>query len=323
MTRRNAVVQGEKLPADRPKVLLREITGAVLQDYQKNKRATKHLECRLKHILPFFGQMKANDVGTTDIDSYIEKRQAEGAENATINRELSALRRAYTLAFNSKPRRVDDIPKVAKLEENAAREGFVEDEQFAALKEAANEAWLRAVLVTAYTFGFRRNELLGLKVSQVNLLRRTIRLAAISTKNKTPRTIKMTKEVLNLVKECIKGKAPHDYVFTRGSERIKDFRGAWWALCEAAGLGKFKDKKWTGLLFHDLRRSAVRNLVASGVNEKTAMTVSGHKSRSVFDRYQIVSERDLEEVADKLEKRTESKTEVETSEDLAKATKAA
>ena len=247
---------------------------------------------------------------TTDINNYIEKRQGEGAENATINRELSALRRAYTLAFDCKPRRVDDIPKVTKLEENAAREGFVEDEQFTALKTAADELWLRALLVTAYNFGFRRNELLGLKVSQVNLARRTIRLAAVSTKNKTPRTIKMTQEVLELISQCVNGKTGQDYVFTRGTEPIEDFRGAWWALCETAGLGKFVAKKWTGLLFHDLRRSAVRNLVASGVNEKTAMTVSGHKSRSVFDRYQIVSEKDLEEVADKLEKRTESKTEM-------------
>ena len=83
-----------------------------------------------------------------------------------------------------------------------------------------------------------------MKVSQVNLVRRTIRLAAVSTKNKTPRTIKMTQEVLNLVKACVKGKTAQDYVFTRDGKPVLDFRGAWWALCEAAGLGKFVDKKW-------------------------------------------------------------------------------
>ena len=62
-TRKNAVLKGEKLPADRPKALVNEITDAVLQDYRKNKRPTKHVDCRLKHILPFFGSMKANDVG--------------------------------------------------------------------------------------------------------------------------------------------------------------------------------------------------------------------------------------------------------------------
>src|SRR6266700_3260146 len=87
VARKNAVLQGEKLPADRPKASVREITATVLQDYKKNKlRSAKQLECRLKHILPYFGEMRANDVGTTEIADYVEKRQEEGAENATINR---------------------------------------------------------------------------------------------------------------------------------------------------------------------------------------------------------------------------------------------
>jgi integrase len=118
----------------------------------------------------------------------------------------------------------------------------------------------------------------------------------------------MTREVHDLLVQCIRNKKPEDYVFTRTDHaRVLDFRGAWYSLCETAGLGRFakgEDSKmrWAGLIFHDLRRSAVRNLVRRGVSERVAMMLSGHKTGSVFDRYNIVSEADLEEAAAKIER---------------------
>ena len=104
----------------------------------------------------------------------------------------------------------------------------------------------------------------------------------------------MTEDCKRLVTELRRGKQPQDYLFTRANgEAVRDFRGAWGTLIEAA--------KLPGLIFHDLRRSAVRNMIRRGVPQKTARQISGHKTDSVFSRYNIVSEADIAEAARKIE----------------------
>jgi integrase len=316
--RKNEVSERKKLPENfRSVVCVKDLVPALKLSAKKKKlRDIDHLERRLdKHVLPHFGDMVANDVGTDAIDSYVTKRTEAGAQHGTINRELALLKRMFTLAHQSKPCQVDIVPHISRLVENDPRSGFVEKEKYQLLKAAADELWLKAILATAYTFAFRRGELLGMKVGQINLAQRSIRLAAGSTKSKEPRLIIMTQEVYELISACVAGKDESDSVFTRGSEPVLDFRGAWDALCVKAGC--------TDVLFHDLRRSGVRNLVRAGVTERVAMTISGHKTRSVFDRYDICSESDLRNAVLLLEKSTDTKTDTSKNSVRTKKTKAA
>jgi integrase len=153
---------------------------------------------------------------------------------------------------------------------------------------------MKAMLALAYSFGFRKGELLSLKVADVDLMAGTLRLR--DSKNGEARQVSLTAETRSLLAECIRGKFSNDALFTRqNGTPVQDFRGTWEVITTAAGC--------PGLLFHDLRRSAVRNLIRCGVSEHVAMRISGHKTPSVFRRYDIVDAdaRDLQDAAKKIE----------------------
>jgi len=203
------------------------------------------------------------------------------------------------------PPMVERVPAFpARLKESAPRKGFIGDAEYAVHAKNAKDLWLRALIAVAFRFGFRKRELLHLRVEQVDLLDRWITLREGETKNNEGRKVKMTSEVYELLRECVRGKKYADYVFTRASgERVGDPRQEWYDLCVASKLGSYVSarrkngeefKSYHGLNLHDFRRSAVREMVRRGVSQTVAMKISGHKTASVFRRYDITDESDLE-----------------------------
>lgn len=297
-----AALSGEA-GAVRNQTRLAELKDAMLRDYRLNEhKSLESVERRWKkHLTPYFGDIRVTDLTSERVDQYVDERKAAGASNATINRELAALKRALKIGFRN--RKVQFVPPMPRLTESAPRRGFVEQKQYQSLCEHCPELWFRALLAVGYTFGFRKGELLSMRVRQIDLLGRSITLDPGTTKNDEGRTVRMTQEVYALLTECARGKLSEDYIFSReNGEPVLNFRGLWYALCEKAGLGQWtKEGKWAGLIFHDLRRSAVRNMVRRGVSERVAMAISGHKTRSIFDRYNIVNDKDLADAASKIE----------------------
>jgi integrase len=284
---------------DSRQTTVQKLKDAMMQTWKnldRNAASVAWAEQCWKRLLPYFGAMKAHNVSSAAIRGYVEERKAENAANGTINRELSVLSSAFTLGFEETPRRVSQKLSFTRLPESRPRQGFVEQKQYDALAAKCSELYMRAMLALAYSFGFRKAELLSLKVSDVDLLAGTVRLR--TSKNGEPRQVNLTKDTKQLLASCCAGKSKDEAVFTRTEQSgkrvaVADFRGTWDAVTKAA--------KCDGLLFHDLRRSAVRNMVRAGIPEVVCMKISGHKTRAVFDRYNIVSERDLADAAKKLE----------------------
>lgn len=105
----------------------------------------------------------------------------------------------------------------------------------------------------------------------------------------------MTTDVHDRLQGCVQDKKPDDAVFTwDDGSPVRDFRVTWTKMCRSANCP---------VLLHDFRRSAIRNMIRAGVPEKTAMRISGHVTRSVFDRYDIGSDADLVEAAEKIQER--------------------
>jgi integrase len=184
--------------------------------------------------------------------------------------------------------------------ENNVRTGFFEWEQFQSVRRYLPED-LQPVIEFAYITGWRiRSEVLPIKWPQVDFQAGRATLYVGTTKNQEARTFPLTAGLHELL---LAQKAKTDalklkgvicpWVFHRAGERIKSFRRSWLTACRKAGV--------PGRIPHDFRRTAVRNLVRAGIPERVAMTMTGHKTRSVFERYNIVSEGDLTEAARKLD----------------------
>jgi integrase len=145
--------------------------------------------------------------------------------------------------------------------------------------------------------GWRLSEITGLTWDKVDLKNGVVRLDPGDAKNNEPRTIVVDAELLEILKRQwkLRGKSgsvlPFVFLNEKGTDQVKRFDKSWKTACRNSQIGK--------RLFHDFRRSAVRNMVRVGVPERVAMTISGHKTRSVFERYNIVNEEDLRHAAQK------------------------
>lgn len=269
-----------------------DLAALYLQDYSINGRKTVQRAHELvDRLQESFGRFRAISITTLHIRDYITRRQSEGVSNGTINRELTALKRMFRLASQQTPPLVMTTPHIPHLQEHNVRQGFFTEEQYQLLRAVLPD-YVKVPLIIGYWTGMRAGEVLTLRWDQLDLERGFLRLEPGTTKNGQGRLIPLVREVREALwqwKRHVLDRYPSCrwVCHYRGQRLLAVPTKSWRKACERVGL--------KGKLFHDLRRTAVRNMIRAGISERIAMTISGHKTRSVFDRYDIVSEADIRE----------------------------
>jgi integrase len=281
----------------------RVLIDELLDDLVKSdiKESTRYIYEKVieKSIRPFFGKYKAQRLTTDLMDEYRKKRKAANAQDSTVNRELSVLRSALYKGKRRSPPKVNVVPYFPLVKETNIRTGFLTDDQYIALRDALPDE-LKGLFVTGFITGMRLGEILAIRWDQVDSESGFIVLHTGETKNGQGRALPIIEGdmrcLLDLARHERDAGWPHcPTVFSRGGEAIKDFRATWRKACIAAGVPE--------LNFHDLRRTAVRNMRRAGIPQVVRMKISGHKTDSMERRYNIVDDEDLTVAKALLEKR--------------------
>lgn len=291
----------------------RETFGALLDlvilNYKrKDRRSIYDLKNRIeKHLRPHFGDMVSGKVTSDAVDLYIDERMSlkKPPANATVNRELAIIRRAFELGRRAQM--VSFKPFIEALDEDNVREGYFEEAQFRAVLRHGHTL-MGAILTVSYLTGWRIASVLSLEWKNVDWQAGFLRLYAKVTKTRKDAVIplamfpelkerlaerwKDTEEVQRKNGQIVTA------VFHRDGMPVRSIRGEFEAARVKAGC--------PGRLIHDMKRTAVRNLSDAGFSETEVMLMVGIKTVEIFRRYNIRTEKDIREKADRLVKAREA-----------------
>jgi integrase len=269
------------------RITVEELLENLERDWEiRGRKGIPQLRSHLKHVRAFFAMDRALAVTPERLRDYIASRQKEEAAPATANRELEGLQRAFALALDSGTLAM--APKFPSLPERNARQGFFERGDFQAVLENIGDSDVGDFLTWFYWTGMRPGEIRSLTWACFDRETWTVRLHAKDAKTGFGRAIALEGPLQEIIRRRLSVRQfGCDLIFHQRGKSIGEFRKRWNRACALAGV--------SGRVPYDLRRTAIRNLIRAGVPERVAMSISGHRTRAVFDRYNIVSEKDLRE----------------------------
>jgi integrase len=285
-----------------------DIRDGLLAAYRIGKQNGRSLVTRadgtetiwgLDHLNDFFKGRKVASITTQTLKQFSKHRLDDGASPSTVNRNLGLLRRMFYQKRKEDTTTMLAIPYFPMMKEPEARKGFLQDDAFAKLFAALPER-LKTFVLVLYTTGMRSGETKKIEWSMVDLDAREFHLPGSITKSSKPRIVPLVDAVVERMKVERKESG---VVFPVGN-----YIKAWWTACVRAGLGvRTKGKQnggygtYEGLIPHDFRRSAIRNMRRRGVSTTVAKAISGHLTDAVFERYNITSTEDLHDAMSRVE----------------------
>lgn len=270
----------------------------------KEKRLCSSLVSHLKRTREEIGHIRADRLTEPDLDKLAGKWIKEGSPNTTINRRIQPVTQAFNLAVRQKL--IKETIKFTKLNEDASiRQGFFEPDEYELIMSQFEEPY-SDIIEFGYNCGWRIAEILKLKWENVYLSDGLIKLRKTQTKNRNSRSLPIFGDIEEIIQRRLEKKtfvkvwntrkngqrinepenewSESEFVFHKNGCRVWDFGKKWRKARKEVGL---PDK-----LFHDFRRTTAKNLTDSGVPESLAMQITDHKTRSMFDRYNIKNDRD-------------------------------
>jgi integrase len=274
-----------------------ELVAALEADFELRGIASAQNRSNLKRVTADFGEARAEALTAEKIDDYIERRLADGDAKASINRTTQLLSQCYKLAIER--RHLPRAPHIRHLSESGnARQGFFSESELAAVISHLPED-LRDFVRFAAATGMRKGECCSLAWG--NIEGDVLTLRGENAKNGESRSVPLVGELSEIIERRNAARQVKEngtarmveYIFHRDGQPVSEFRKSWKTACKKAGV--------SGRLFHDLRRSAVRNMTQAGVPQAVAMKVSGHKTSSMFERYNIVATDDLRTALERTE----------------------
>jgi integrase len=324
--------KGTFIGPQQERVKVGKLLDALEADYQLRGKDSHQFWSHIKHTRAYFGPWRAAEVTPEAVDSYILEEQRAGLAPATINRRTQLLAQAFRLAIERN--HLSTGPRIRHLSEKGnTREGFFTNAEVRALIAYLPE-YLKDFVLFGYLTGWRKREIVSLRWEDVE--GEIIRLRGGNAKNGEGRPVTLSGELGEMIgrrKAARQVKTEQGImlsasIFHLNGRPVGDFKKAWASACVAANLGRFNCRvcktvvtghrcgncgtaaSYSGRIFHDFRRTSIRNMVRAGVPERVAMSISGHKTRAIFDRYNIVNEDDLREAMQRTQqylKETEQK----------------
>lgn len=275
-----------------------QVIDLLEQDWKlKSAKSLGDLLGKSAKLREYWGDVNTRDITSSKIDAFrahlqsVKSRRGKPYGNASINRMLAALRHALKLAAEHEPPLILRVPKVKLLKEPKPRQGILTKEQYRTVRDLLKPG-ARIALVIGFHTGARKGEICAIRSRDVDLNEKAILIP--DSKADEARTLpiygEMAAELSVALDQCGERLVPK-----------YDFRDDWKNACALAGV--------PDALFHDLRRTACTNMIEAGFSEKEAMQISGHKTRSTFDRYHIVSKERLRKQAKRLEEHLFSQSE--------------